>query len=92
MLVLSRRAGEEVIIASNIRVTVLAIRGNRVHLGFSAPDTAVIVRSELAPSGQRPHDGLSNPVVKSSSGLGYSRTARRRRQVLRLRSFPRDKG
>jgi len=56
MLVLSRRPGEEVIIASNIRVTVLTIRGNRVQLGFSAPDSAAIVRSELAPSAEQRHD------------------------------------
>jgi carbon storage regulator len=47
MLVLSRKIGEEIIIGDNIRVTVVAIRGNQVRLGFSAPDDVHIHRSEL---------------------------------------------
>ena len=47
MLVLSRKIGEEIVIADNIRVTVVAIRGNQVRLGFSAPDEVSIQRSEL---------------------------------------------
>jgi len=49
MLVLNRRPGEEVIIASNICVTLLAIYGNSVKLGFSAPVDVAIIRSELVP-------------------------------------------
>ena len=33
MLVLSRRIGEEIVIADNIRVKVVAVHGNRVRLG-----------------------------------------------------------
>jgi carbon storage regulator len=47
MLVLSRKPGEEVLIGEDIRVTVLAVLGNRVHLGFRAPDRVEILRSEL---------------------------------------------
>src|SRR5262249_12804134 len=34
MLVLSRKLGEEVVIGDNIRVTIVAIRGKSVRLGF----------------------------------------------------------
>jgi len=37
MLVLSRKWGDAVVIGGNIRLTVLAIRGNQVRLGFTAP-------------------------------------------------------
>jgi carbon storage regulator len=47
MLVLSRTAGEEVLIGHNIRLIVLAIRGNRVRLGFTAPKETPILREEL---------------------------------------------
>jgi carbon storage regulator len=47
MLVLSRRAGEEVIIGENIRLTVLEIRGRQVRLGFTAPHDVNIRREEL---------------------------------------------
>ena len=47
MLVLSRKLGEEIIIGPNIRITVVAVRGKRVRLGFTAPADVVIHRDEL---------------------------------------------
>jgi carbon storage regulator len=47
MLVLSRKIGQEVVLADHIRVRVLEIRGNRVRLGFNAPDDVSIQRAEL---------------------------------------------
>jgi carbon storage regulator len=90
MLVLSRKPGEEVIIASNIRVTVLAIRGNRVQLGFSAPVDAAIVRSELGTSAKRPLENggatpLGSPVV-----FGQQRPRRSKQRACRLRAYRRE--
>jgi carbon storage regulator len=53
MLVLSRRVGEEIVIGDNIRVTVVAIRGNQVRLGFTAPPDVSIQRDELRALGNR---------------------------------------
>jgi len=47
MLVLSRKVGEEIIIADNIRVRVVSIQGNQVCLGFTAPTEVRIQREEL---------------------------------------------
>jgi len=47
MLVLSRKIGEEIVIGDNIRLAVLAIRGNQVRLGFAAPASVPIRREEL---------------------------------------------
>jgi carbon storage regulator len=47
MLVLSRKPGEKVVIGDNIRLTVVAIRGNHVRLGFTAPPDVSIQREEL---------------------------------------------
>jgi len=47
MLVLSRKLNEQIIIGDNIRVTVVAIRGNQVRLGFEAPRDVNIQRQEL---------------------------------------------
>jgi carbon storage regulator len=47
MLVLSRKPGEEVVISDNIRLTVVAIRGHQVRLGFTAPPDVSIRREEL---------------------------------------------
>jgi carbon storage regulator len=56
MLVLTRKVGEEIIIGDNIRVTVVAIHGNQIRLGFTAPPEVPIRREELAalPPGARP--------------------------------------
>jgi carbon storage regulator len=47
MLVLSRRAGEEIVIARDIRVTVVAVNGQRVRLGITAPRSVNVARREL---------------------------------------------
>jgi carbon storage regulator len=47
MLVLARRIGEEIQIAGNIRVRVLAVRGNQVRLGITAPLSVPVTRLEL---------------------------------------------
>jgi carbon storage regulator len=38
MLVLSRRPGEEIIINNNIKVTIVAVKGDRVRIGITAPE------------------------------------------------------
>lgn len=47
MLVLSRKVGEQVVIGDDVHITVVAIRGNRVRLGFLAPGEVLIRREEL---------------------------------------------
>lgn len=47
MLVLSRKAGESVLIGSEITVTVLSVCGDRVTLGIDAPLRTLILRDEL---------------------------------------------
>ena len=48
MLVLTRKPGEKVLIGDGINVTVAEINGNKVRLGFEAPDDVRILRAELA--------------------------------------------
>ncbi len=47
MLVLSRKAGEEILIGDNIRLVVNRVSGNRVTIGIAAPDDVHIIRGEL---------------------------------------------
>jgi carbon storage regulator len=65
MLVLSRKQGEDVIIANNIRLTVVAIEGKKVRLGITAPPTVSIVREEIR---QKSVDGALSPGVGNSAG------------------------
>jgi carbon storage regulator len=47
MLVLSRKSGEEIVVANDITVTVIEIRGGRVKLGFEGPSEIPIHRKEI---------------------------------------------
>jgi len=47
MLVLSRKQNEEIIIAGQIRITVVEVTGSRVKLGITAPLEVPVHRAEL---------------------------------------------
>jgi carbon storage regulator len=47
MLVLTRRIGEEVVIATDIFVRVVAVKGKQVRLGIQAPSSVSVARPEL---------------------------------------------
>jgi carbon storage regulator len=47
MLVLSRRVGEEIVIANDIRITLVAIKGDRARIGVSAPKAIRVNRQEV---------------------------------------------
>jgi len=53
MLVLSRRTNETLVIADNIRFTVLSIHGNQVRIGIEAPDDIIILREEIIDNTRR---------------------------------------
>jgi carbon storage regulator len=57
---LSRKLGERIVINENIIVEVVAVSGNRVRLGISAPIDAPIRRAEL----------LSNPPAGAPVAVG----------------------
>lgn len=48
MLVLSRKPGEKVVLDGGVTVTILAVHGDRVRVGFDAPEQTRILRAELA--------------------------------------------
>jgi carbon storage regulator len=62
MLILTRKKGESIVIPhANLVVTVLAVKGNQIRLGFSAPDHMSILRQEVW---EREKEGRS-PMAKS---------------------------
>ncbi|MBU6175129.1 MAG: carbon storage regulator CsrA [Planctomycetes bacterium] len=60
MLVLTRKAGERILIANNIVVEVLEVQGNRVRIGIQAPSNVSILRQELVAQ-------VAKPDAKNSS-------------------------
>ena len=47
MLVLTRKAGESIVIGSDIRVTILELQGRQVRLGIEAPSDVSVHRGEV---------------------------------------------
>jgi len=54
MLVLRRKVGESIILDGVISVSVLAVEGERVKIGITAPPDVTIVREELLKSASAP--------------------------------------
>jgi carbon storage regulator len=47
MLILTRRAGETLVIGDGIEITVLGTKGNQVRLGVKAPRDVPVHRAEI---------------------------------------------
>jgi carbon storage regulator len=68
MLVLSRKIGEQIVVADTIEITVVEIRGNRIRLGVNAPRDVSVRRAEVPRRDQEFSDwpsycrSLSSPI------------------------------
>jgi carbon storage regulator len=74
MLVLSRRAGESVVLGEDITVTVLEVRGDVVRIGIDAPRSLKVHRSELLAQLEESNRQAASPgedvVAELSKALG----------------------
>ena len=74
MLVLSRRAGESVVLGEDITVTVLEVRGDVVRIGIDAPRSLKVHRAELLEQLEQENRQAASPsedvVAKLARELG----------------------
>ncbi len=61
MLVLSRKAGERILIGDDVAITVVRIGPNSVRIGIEAPKSMNIVRQELCDFGTAPKETTTTP-------------------------------
>jgi len=47
MLILTRKAGEAIVIDDNITIRLIEIKGNQIKLGIEAPEDIIIHRQEV---------------------------------------------
>jgi len=47
MLILSRKVGEEIVIANHVRVRIASLNGAKVRLGITAPASVAVHRAEI---------------------------------------------
>lgn len=77
MLVLTRKPGEQIIIADNIRITVVSIGPGRVKIGIEAPPSVKVDRQEIHDKKQfetTPAD-VPQPHVVEAATLLHNRIA-----------------
>lgn len=70
MLVLTRRAGQSIVIGHDITVTVLDVRGDQVRLGINAPRTVDVHREEVFLELQRANRDAAAAPADALSSLG----------------------
>ena len=61
MLILTRQAGETVMIGSDVTITVLGVKGNQVRIGINAPKDVAVHREEIY---KRIQSGDKQPRMK----------------------------
>jgi carbon storage regulator len=74
MLVLSRTLGERIVIAENIEIAVVQIRGNKVRLGVTAPRHVAVHRLEVRNRLQADHREQPSPPSSLQDTGGSSST------------------
>ncbi|MFN4257777.1 MAG: carbon storage regulator [Gemmataceae bacterium] len=67
MLVLSRKKGEQISIGDQVYVTVVAVHGNQVRLGISAPEDMAISRQELTAEQRKRRPATTKHAQQSES-------------------------
>lgn len=72
MLVLSRRAGESVVIGHDVVVTVLEVRGDVVRVGIAAPREVQVHREEVYRELQKANESAASPGQEAVDALAAS--------------------
>ena len=66
MLILTRRAGETLVIGDGIEITVLGTKGNQVRLGVKAPRDVPVHRAEIYERIQQERAGVEVELTAQS--------------------------
>ncbi|GAA1436081.1 carbon storage regulator CsrA [Mycobacterium cookii] len=69
MLVVSRRAGESIVIGDDITVSVLEVRGDVVRIGIDAPRSVAVHREELLAQLAQSNQDAASPTDDTVDSL-----------------------
>jgi carbon storage regulator len=69
MLVLSRRAGESVVVGDDVTISILEVRGDVVRVGISAPRSVAVHRAELLAELETTNKNAASPSEDAVASL-----------------------
>ncbi|MGI9607326.1 MAG: carbon storage regulator CsrA [Acidimicrobiales bacterium] len=69
MLVLTREVGETIVIGNNVRITVVAVRGDQARIGIDAPRSVPVHRLEVFEELSRANEAAAAPTPADLSFL-----------------------
>lgn len=69
MLVLSRRAGESVVIGDDVTISILEVRGDVVRVGIDAPRSVAVHRAELLEALEESNKQAASPSEETVASL-----------------------
>jgi len=72
MLVLARKLGEEIVIGEDVCVCVVAINGDKVRLGITAPRDILVDRKEIHDRRVAQRIGAKAPPLRLTGTAGAS--------------------
>ena len=72
MLILARKVGQQIIIAGDIQITVVQIRGDQVRLGIAAPRSIAVHRKELLDQITAANNRPASPVQSDAQDTSDS--------------------
>ncbi len=72
MLVLTRKAGESIVIGSDIRVTVLELQGRQIRLGIEAPSDVSVHRGEVYERIREENERAANADLQQLKSLSQA--------------------
>jgi carbon storage regulator len=69
MLVLSRRAGESVVVGDDVTISILEVRGDVVRVGIAAPRSVAVHRAELLEELEQSNKEAASPSEATVASL-----------------------
>lgn len=69
MLVLSRRAGESVVVGDDVTISILEVRGDVVRVGITAPRSVAVHRAELLEQLEKTNREAASPSEDAVASL-----------------------
>lgn len=74
MLVLTRRAGESIVIGDDVTVTVLEMRGDQIRIGIDAPRHIKVNRQEVVEQVEQTNAEAAQSAARARTFLQQRRT------------------